>query len=130
MRGVCTLLHTFYNAQQTLNIDGERMPAAAATADAFVGVRIPRTMKENVAAVADRAGLNISDLLRMFLKRVDDDGRLPFDPFEERTPNAKTLAAMREAEEIKHARFSDPEEMFRELDKAALAYKQAHEAAA
>ena len=106
------------------------MPAAAATADAFVGVRIPRAMKENVAAVADRAGLNISDLLRMFLKRVDDDGRLPFDPFEERIPNAKTLAAMREAEEIKHARFSDPEEMFRELDKAALAYKQAHEAAA
>ena len=105
-----------------------RMPAAAATADAFVGVRIPRTMKENVAAVADRAGLNISDLLRMFLKRVDDDGRLPFDPFEERIPNAQTLAAIQELEARagEPARFSDPEEMFRELDKAALAYKQAH----
>ena len=107
------------------------MPAAA-TADAFVGVRIPRTMKENVAAVADRAGLNISDLLRMFLKRVDDDGRLPFDPFEERIPNAKTLAAIQELESRANepARFTDPEEMFRELDKAAHAWREKNAATA
>lgn len=63
----------------------------ATTADAMVSVRIPIDMKEYVSSVAARAGLNISDLLRMFLKRVYDDGRLPFDPFAQ--PNVIRLGA-------------------------------------
>jgi len=38
-------------------------------------------------------GLNVSDAIRLFLKRVATDGTIPFDL---RIPNAKTIAAMKE----------------------------------
>lgn len=77
----------------------------AAVADACV-VTVPLTpaVRHAAASVAARAGLEIADLVRMFLTRVATDDRLPYDPFASadygnEEPNEETLEAIREAEE-------------------------------
>ena len=92
----------------------------AASADAVVGVRIPQDMKEYVAAVAERAGLNISDLLRMFLKRVYDDGRLPFDPFE----RSDAIRLGTEDSELLAQAFQSPHKPNPAMQRAARRHKE------
>lgn len=60
--------------------------------------RIDSKVKADAAEVIEAMGLNISDDIRLFLKRVAIDGAIPFDL---RMPNAKTIAAMEEIENPK-----------------------------
>jgi DNA-damage-inducible protein J len=60
-----------------------------------VRCRIDAKTKAEAAEVIEAMGLNISDAIRMFLKRVATDGAIPFDL---RTPNQKTIMAIKELE--------------------------------
>ena len=60
-----------------------------------VRCRIDAKTKAEAAEVIKAMGLNISDAIRMFLKRVAADGEIPFDLL---TPNKKTMLANKELE--------------------------------
>ncbi len=88
-------------------------------ATAFVRARIDEKIKDEAAAVLAEMGLTVSDVVRMTLTRVARDKALPL---ELKIPNAETRAAMAEANELikaHEARFSDAQELFDALDKAA-----------
>jgi DNA-damage-inducible protein J len=63
-------------------------------ANALVQTRIDGKVKKEAAAVLEDIGLTVSDAVRLLLTRVARDKALPFELL---TPNAATLAAMREA---------------------------------
>jgi DNA-damage-inducible protein J len=64
------------------------------SANALVQTRINSAIRDEAAAALAAMGLTVSDAVRMMLTRVAHDHVLPFDPL---VPNAKTVAAMREA---------------------------------
>jgi DNA-damage-inducible protein J len=83
----------------------------------MVHVRVDEKMKIQAAETLESMGLSISDAVRVFLKRVVAEKKLPF---ELKVPNAKTLAAMNEADEIARthsARFATATELFNDLEK-------------
>jgi len=89
------------------------------TADTFVRARIDTLTKNRATEALEAMGLSVSDAIRLLLLRVADERRLPF---EVKVPNATTRKAMAEAESIikdRPARFSTPEELFHDLEKAA-----------
>ena len=63
-------------------------------ANALVQTRIDRGVKEEAAAVLAAMGLTVSDAVRMLLTKVAQEKALPFELL---TPNAETIAAMKEA---------------------------------
>ena len=64
------------------------------SANALVQTRINSAIRDEAAAALAAMGLTVSDAVRMMLTKVAHDHVLPFDPL---VPNAKTVAAMREA---------------------------------
>lgn len=74
--------------------------------------RISHGLKKEAEAVFNNLGLTVSDGIRLFLTQVVSHGVIPF---ELRTPNAATIAAMREAE-TRAARFSSSEDLLNELE--------------
>ena len=83
----------------------------------MVHVRIDDVTKARAAETLAGMGLSISDAVRVFLKRVVADKQLPFDV---RAPNAETLAALAEADEIirtKKTRFASAQELIDDLEK-------------
>jgi DNA-damage-inducible protein J len=87
------------------------------TADTYVRARIDTVTKDRAAAALEAMGLSISDAIRLLMLRVADEHRLPF---EVKVPNAKTRAAMAEADQIiktRSARFKNAKEVFNELEK-------------
>jgi len=81
-------------------------------ADAIVKARIPGDVKQRVMTTLDRIGLSVSDVIRLTLMRVADEGRLPFDVA---VPNATTRKAMKELDEGKGKRFDSAEALFKDL---------------
>ncbi|CUI06240.1 DNA-damage-inducible protein J [Janthinobacterium sp. CG23_2] len=78
-----------------------------------------QTTKAQATEILAAMGFTLSNAVRMFLSHVIDDKTLPFSS---RTPNAATLAAMAEAEEIiksNRARFATADELFDDLEKAS-----------
>lgn len=72
----------------------------------MVHVRVDEHVKEQAVETLASMGLTVSDAVRVFLTRVVADKALPF---EIKSPNAATLAAMNEAGEIiknRRARFA------------------------
>jgi len=65
------------------------------TADTYVRARIDTDTKDRATSTLAAMGLTISDAIRLMLLRVIDEQRLPFDI---KTPNAATVAAMDEIE--------------------------------
>ncbi|EPO4621397.1 TPA: type II toxin-antitoxin system RelB/DinJ family antitoxin, partial [Proteus mirabilis] len=53
-------------------------------ADATVKARIPQDVKDRAVQALEKIGLNTSDVIRMVMMRVADEGKLPF---EVKTPN-------------------------------------------
>jgi DNA-damage-inducible protein J len=69
-----------------------------------VRARIDEKTKEEAAAVLATIGLTVSDAFRLMMVRIAQEKALPFEPL---VPNAKTIAAMKEARKgglRKHAR--------------------------
>ena len=82
------------------------------TADAIVKARIPHDVKERAVAALARMGLNTSDLIRITMMRVADEGRLPFDVS---VPNRETREEMEELIAGKGQRYESAEAMFKDL---------------
>ena len=83
----------------------------------MVHVRVDEEMKKQATETLGAMGLSISDAVRVFLKRVVAEKQLPF---ELKVPNATTLAAMEEADEIvrtRSARFATATKLFDDLEK-------------
>jgi len=49
------------------------------TCDSMIRVRINSETKERAARVLDGMGLTLSDAVRMFLVRIAEEGRFPFE---------------------------------------------------
>jgi len=64
---------------------------------ALIQARIEPELKNDVEVILDANGLDIPTSIRMFLTKVRQVGGIPFDV---RTYNAETIAAMEEASRI------------------------------
>jgi DNA-damage-inducible protein J len=64
------------------------------SANAVVCARINEQIKEEASVVMAAMGLTLSDAIRLLLTKVVQEHVLPFDLL---TPNAATIAAMKEA---------------------------------
>ena len=85
-------------------------------AGAVVRARVEETVKDEAPAVLAQFGLTVSESIRVMLTMIARDKALPFDL---RIPNAQTVAAMEEADEIRKSRksrFSNAEEVMNALD--------------
>lgn len=78
--------------------------------------RIEPELKDRASEVLAECGLNLSDAIRLFLRQVVAQQGLPF---EVRTPNAVTVAAMKEARSMGKARFGAAQELFDDLEKTS-----------
>jgi DNA-damage-inducible protein J len=83
------------------------------TANAIVQARIDQATKEEARIVLAAMGLTISDAVRLLLVRVAQDKVLPFEPL---SPNAETIAAMREARGGNLASFDSVEALIADLN--------------
>ncbi|MGC1086448.1 type II toxin-antitoxin system RelB/DinJ family antitoxin [Pantoea agglomerans] len=81
-------------------------------ADALVRARIPKDTKERAVAALDKMGLSTSDVIRLVMMRVAEEGKLPF---EVRTPNAATRRSMAQLESGKGERFESADALFEDL---------------
>ena len=81
-------------------------------------VRMDDDLKAQGNAVLEAIGLSAADAVRLFYKRVVAEQAIPL---ELKVPNAKTRAAMREADEIilARARFETAEDLIDSLEKTS-----------
>ena len=77
-----------------------------------VRARIDSDTKASASAALAAMGLSVSDAIRMLLRRVADEKRLPFDVI---VPNAESRAAIAELEVGKGKRFKSAEALFDDL---------------
>lgn len=82
-------------------------------ANALVQTRINGAVKEEASAVLATMGLTVSDAVRLMLTRIAHDKALPFEPL---TPNAATIAAMKEARAGKLKSFAGVDALMADLD--------------
>ena len=73
------------------------------TADTYVRARIDTNTKKRAAEALEAMGLSISDAIRLLMRRIADERRLPFDI---KAPNATTRKAMAELEAGKGKSFA------------------------
>jgi len=83
------------------------------SANALVQTRIDGTIKNEAAAVLATMGLTVSDAVRLLLTKVAREHAFPFDIT---TPNATTVAAIKELEEGKGARFDSVKDLMADLN--------------
>ena len=82
---------------------------------ASLNIRVEPATKTKAEVLFSNFGITLSDAVTMFLNQSIIDGGLPFQ-VKLGTPNATTLAAMREAEASDApGRFASPEDMFEDL---------------
>jgi len=80
-------------------------------------IRVDDDLKAQATAALGAMGLTMSDAVRLLLHRVVADQAFPL---ELKVPNARTRAAMSEADQIaraRHARFASAAELFDDLEK-------------
>jgi DNA-damage-inducible protein J len=82
-------------------------------ANTVVRARIDEKTKDEAAAVLATIGLSVSDAFRMMMVRIANDRALPFEPL---LPNAKTVAAMKEARRGKLKRHPTVKSLLTSLD--------------
>ena len=82
------------------------------TADTYVRARIDTNTKKLAAEALEAMGLSISDAIRLLMRRVADERRLPFDV---KAPNAATRKAIAELEAGKGKKFADVDDLIADL---------------
>jgi DNA-damage-inducible protein J len=82
------------------------------SADTYVRARIDEATKREAAAALERMGLSVSDAIRLLMRRVADEHRLPFDVL---VPNAETREAIAELDAGKGTRFTSVEDLMKDL---------------
>ncbi|MFO1432501.1 MAG: type II toxin-antitoxin system RelB/DinJ family antitoxin [Candidatus Competibacteraceae bacterium] len=80
-------------------------------ANAIIRTRIDANTKAQAAAVLAAMDLNLSDAVRLLMRRIVAEQRLPFDL----VPNKATLKAMQELEQGKGKPFDSTEALFKDL---------------
>ena len=85
-------------------------------ATTMVHVRVEEHIKAQATETLAAMGLTVSDAVRVFLTRVVADQQLPF---ELKSPNATTKAAMREARNLGKARFATANALIDDLEEGA-----------
>lgn len=78
----------------------------------IVKARISKDVKERAVLALEKMGLNTSDVIRMVLIRVADEGKLPF---EVKTPNTTTENAILELDAGKGKAFDSASSLFDDL---------------
>ena len=78
----------------------------------IVRARIDSDTKASASAALAAMGLSVSDAIRMLLRRVADEKRLPFEVV---VPNAESRAAIGELEAGEGQRFKTAEALFDDL---------------
>lgn len=81
-------------------------------ADSVVRARIPAEMKDKAVETLDRMGLSVSDLIRLTMFKVAEEGRLPFAI---EIPNTATRKAMAELEAGGGKKFATVDELLEDL---------------
>ena len=84
-----------------------------ATADTYVRARIDAKTKKRAADALGTMGLSISDAIRLLMRRVADERRLPF---EVKVPNATTREAIAELEAGKGKRLASVDALLADLN--------------
>ncbi len=82
-------------------------------ADSVVRARLDRDTKDRAAEALREMGLSVSEAIRLLLRRVAEEKRLPFAV---QVPNASTVRAMNELNRGRGQRFENVEELFRDLE--------------
>lgn len=85
---------------------------------ATLNIRTDPTVKAQAERVYREFGITLTDAVNIFLRKSIMEGGLPFDM---RQPNAATIAAMRETEDIlagriQTKRYSSAQALFDDLD--------------
>jgi len=86
---------------------------------ASMNIRIDPQVKSDVEDIYSRYGMSIADAINVFLYTSRNIGGLPFDL--RPAPNAETVAAIKEVEEMKrnphlYKRFDSVEALFEDLN--------------
>ena len=85
----------------------------------MIHVRIDEQIKKKAVETLGDMGLSLSDAVRVFLVRVAAEKQMPFSL---KVPNAETLSAMAEADEIvvaKRARYKTGADLIHDLEKTS-----------
>lgn len=85
-------------------------------ATTMVHVRIDERIKAEATETLAAMGLTVSDAVRVFLTRVVAEQGMPF---ELKSPNAETRAAMRQARAMGEARFGSVEALIGDIEKGS-----------
>lgn len=85
-----------------------------------LSIRMDVELKKQAEAMLSDMGLNMTTAMNMFLRQVVRQGKIPFEIATD-IPNAETLAAMQEAEDmlsgkIPSKKYSSTKELFEELN--------------
>ena len=83
------------------------------SANAVVRARVNESIKQEASIVLEAMGLTVSDAFRIMLTRVANEKALPFEPL---APNAKTIAAMKEARAGKLKSFNSIDALMADLN--------------
>jgi DNA-damage-inducible protein J len=65
-----------------------------------VTVRMDKELKEQVESLFSELGMNLTTALNIFMRQTVRQGKIPFE-ISVNTPNAATLAAMQEIEDMR-----------------------------
>jgi DNA-damage-inducible protein J len=84
-----------------------------AVADTYVRARIDSITKERASDALEAMGLSISDAIRLLMRSVADERRLPFSI---KAPNATTRKAIAELEAGKCKKFETVEALMANLN--------------
>lgn len=108
-----------------MNAVAAKAPSAskrvASTANnGFLRMRIDEELKEQAEATLGLMGLDMSDAVKVFLRRVVAERRMPFEIYAVSTPLELTRRAMMESRAIinnRTARYGSVEDFFNGLEK-------------
>jgi len=105
------VLHLVYNISKGVSILAKKTST--------IHLRVEPAIKADVEKLLDRLGLSTTDAINIFLNQIVLTGGLPF-PVKVPRPNEITLAAIKEAEEIKKgtipSKAKSVDEFFEEMD--------------
>lgn len=86
-------------------------------ANTSMNIRMDSEVKKQAEAIFNEIGMNMTTAINIFLKQSIRENGIPFE-LKIAQPNAQTLEAIKEGEEIikkGESRFNDADEMFAEL---------------
>jgi DNA-damage-inducible protein J len=90
----------------------QQIKEADMLANDSVRARIDTQTKTAASAALAAMGLSVSDAIRLMMRRIAEEKRLPFDV---RVPNAESAAAIAELDAGKGKRFATADALFDDL---------------